>query len=479
MVKMNIFKENTANLSFGRSGSTVQIYNMNKLGFKYFDYQQTVEDRFDAGFNVLIAVLRNPVGRLQSSHKRRLENIGCNKDTHPYYHKYRNTFNDVNDYINALKDTHSPHHNFVMDELINNKIAAEQSVVVDYYLMDKSNENKNKIRIIWVDFDNYQKDWKCVTGKELENIVNDKNRVISSNSKELIEKSTILDENKEWINKHSVFKEDYKLYEKICCKNRNSDYPVITNGAGEIINYPIFDNIDIVNFKLDIFKDYTKEYNEHYDKNGKNEIEYINSGQVGKLFQWNKDNKWDHYHITTTQHHFPLYIEKLKKMGYQSFNNGIELCCGTCTLFDYLRVNNCSLMDIAGPHCEFMREKGYKCIQGNLENVPFETDYSDITVCCGTLQMVYSYNNCINELKRITKKGGLILITLPWQQKVSDKWGPTGSTFRTSNDNNFQERFINKGLKLLAKMHVGEVEAPDNKAAKYIPCVNLIFENIK
>ena len=36
--------------------------------------------------------------------------------------EYRNTFNDVNDYINALKDTHSPHHNFVMDELINNKI---------------------------------------------------------------------------------------------------------------------------------------------------------------------------------------------------------------------------------------------------------------------------------------------------------------------------------------------------------------------
>ena len=37
----------------------------------------------------------------------------------------------------------------------------------------------------------------------------------------------------------------YCSYEKICYKNRNSDYPVITNGAGEIINYPKFDNIDI------------------------------------------------------------------------------------------------------------------------------------------------------------------------------------------------------------------------------------------
>ena len=308
-------KYKIANLSFGRCGSTVQIYNMNKLGFKYFDYQQTVEDRFDSGFNVLIAVLRNPIGRLQSSHKRRLENIGCDKKTQPYYHKYRNTFNDVNDYINALKDTDNPHHKFVMDELINNKLAAEQTPIIDYYLMDKNNEKKNKIRIIWVDFENYKKDWKLVTNKELENIKNDMNFSISSNNSELKKKSNISDENKEWVNKHSVFKEDYKLYEKICCKNRNSDYPVITNGAGEIINYPIFDNIDIANFKLDIFKDYIKEYNKNYNKNGRNEIEYINSGQVGKLFQWNKDNKWDHYHITTTQHHFPLYIEKLKKMG--------------------------------------------------------------------------------------------------------------------------------------------------------------------
>ena len=473
------FKNKIANLSFGRCGSTVQIYNMKKLGFKYFDYQQTVEDRLHAGFNVLIAVLRSPIGRLQSSHKRRLENIGCDKNTQPHYYKYRNLFSHINDYINALKDVNNPHHKFVMDELINNKLAAEQSHVINYYLMEKSNVKKNKIRIIWVDFNNYKEDWKLVTGKELENIVNDQNRSISSKNQELKNKSTISDENKKWINKFSVFKEDYELYEKICNKNRKSKYPIITNGAGEIIKYPLFDNINIPNFKLDIFRDYIKEYDKNYDKNGKKEIEYINSGQVKNLFHWTKDEKWDHYHITTTQHQFPLYIKKLKEFGFQSFNNGIELCCGTCTLFDFIKVDNCYLMDIAESHCEFMRKKGYNCQQGNLENVPFETNYSDITICCGTLQMVYSYNNCINELKRITKKNGLILITLPWQQKVSDKWEPTGSTFRTFNDNNFQERFINKGLKLLAKMHVGEVEAPDNKASKYIPCVNLIFENIK
>jgi len=203
MVKIDISenKQTIANLSFGRCGSTVQIYNMKKLGFKYFDYQQTVEDRFDAGFNVLIAVLRNPVGRLQSSHKRRLENIGCNKDTHPYYYKYRNTFNNINDYIDALKNVDNPHHKFVMDELINNNLAAEQTPIVDYYLIDKSNEKKNKIRIIWVDFENYQKDWKIVTGNELENIENDLNRSISSKNEELKKKSTILDVNKEWINK--------------------------------------------------------------------------------------------------------------------------------------------------------------------------------------------------------------------------------------------------------------------------------------
>lgn len=483
MSYFNLFekKYNIANLSFGRCGSTVQIYNMKKLGFKYFDYQQTVESRFKYGCNVLIAVLRNPVERLESSHKRRLENIGCNPKTHSYYYKYRNIFTHINDYINALKDKNNTYHEFVIKELINNNLAAEQTSVTNYYLMDKNNINKNRVRIIWVDFENYEEDWKLLLGKELENIKNDLNRSKSTNNEELKKKSTMSYENKEWVNKMStgIFKEDYELYEKINYKNRKGQYLAITNGAGEIINYPLFDNIDVPNFKLDLFKDYVKEYKEQYNINGKKEINYINTGQVKKLFKWTKEKEWDHYHITTTHHHFPLYIKKLKELGYTSFNNGIELCCGTCTLFEFIKVNNCYLMDIAESHCEFMKKKGFNCIQGNLENVPFESSLYDITVCCGTLQMVYSYNNCVNELKRITKKGGLILITLPWQQKVSDKWEPTGSTFRTFNDNNFQERFINKGLKLLAKMHVGEVEAPDNKAAKYIPCVNLIFENIK
>ena len=227
-------KYKIANLSFGRSGSTVQIYNMKKLGFKYFDYQQTVEDRLNAGYNLLIAVLRTPVERLKSSHKRRLENIGCNKDTQPHYHEYRKLFSHIDDYVNALKDVNNPHHKFVMDELINNKLAVEQTPIVDYYLMDKSNVKKNKIIIIWVDFNNYKEDWKRVTCKELENIKNDLNRAISSKESEIIKKSTMSDENKEWINKRSVFKEDYELYEKICSKNRKSDYPVITNGAGEV-----------------------------------------------------------------------------------------------------------------------------------------------------------------------------------------------------------------------------------------------------
>ncbi len=468
-----------ANLSFGRCGSTVQIFNMKKLGFKYFDYQQTVEDRLSKGFNILIAVLRNPTDRLVSSHKRRLENIGCDVNTHPYYYKYRNTFDNINDYINSLKDNKNPHHKFVMDDLINNKFAAEQTPIINYYLMKKNNIKKNKIRIIWIDFNNYKEDWKILTHKELENIDNDQNMSISSNNTIFQKKSLISNENKEWINKFSIFKEDFNLYQKISNKNRKNHYPVITNGAGEIITYPTFDNIDIRNFKIDLFKDYIKEYTEHYNNNGKKEIEYINLGEVENLFYWKKNNKWDHYHITTTQYYFPLYIEKLKNMGYEYFNNGIELCCGTCTLFDSLKVNNCYLMDIAESHCEFMRKKGYNCLQGNLENIPLENNFSDITVCCGTLQMVYSYNNCIKEIKRVTKNNGLILITLPWQQKVSPKWEPTGSTFRTFNDNNFQERFEDKELKLISKIQIGEIEAPDNKAAKYIPCVNLIFKNTK
>jgi len=76
-----------------------------------------------------------------------------------------------------------------------------------------------------------------------------------------------------------------------------------------------------------------------------------------------------HYYDTKS---VSLIYRKIKRIRFHSFNNGIELCCGTCTLFEYIKVNNIHLMDIADAHCKFMREKGFNCLQGNVENVPFD-----------------------------------------------------------------------------------------------------------
>ena len=139
-------------------------------------------------------------------------------------------------------------------------------------------------------------------------------------------------------------------------------------------------------------------------------------------------------------------------------------------------------MDISNTHCEFMIKRGHNCICGNIENMSFKNNLFDITICCGTLQLVLSYEQTLRELIRVTKKGGLILITIPWEQKLikfidyDNVNGTTGIAFRTFNDNNFKTRFLDYGLKLLKKQLIPATPAPDNPNSKYIQCMNLIFQ---
>ncbi len=46
----------------------------------------------------------------------------------------------------------------------------------------------------------------------------------------------------------------------------------------------------------------------------------------------------------------------------------------------------------------------YKCIKGNIENLPFKDKEFDVVTCCHTVEHLIDLEQCIKELKRITKK---------------------------------------------------------------------------
>ncbi|MEM3373892.1 MAG: class I SAM-dependent methyltransferase [Candidatus Woesearchaeota archaeon] len=49
----------------------------------------------------------------------------------------------------------------------------------------------------------------------------------------------------------------------------------------------------------------------------------------------------------------------------------------------------------------------------DLTNLKFEDNYFDIIVCSEVLEHIYNYNKVIDELTRVLKKGGFLILTFP------------------------------------------------------------------
>lgn len=50
---------------------------------------------------------------------------------------------------------------------------------------------------------------------------------------------------------------------------------------------------------------------------------------------------------------------------------------------------------------------------GNIEKLNFPDDYFDCIICMGVLEYLDDYQSAVKEMKRVVKKGGVIIMTLP------------------------------------------------------------------
>jgi len=53
------------------------------------------------------------------------------------------------------------------------------------------------------------------------------------------------------------------------------------------------------------------------------------------------------------------------------------------------------------------------CVQQNIEKLTFEDNLFDIVICSDVLEHVRDYERALSELVRVTRKGGVIAITVP------------------------------------------------------------------
>jgi len=66
--------------------------------------------------------------------------------------------------------------------------------------------------------------------------------------------------------------------------------------------------------------------------------------------------------------------------------------------------------DFAEKALEYAGKRGLKTICGDITKLPVENDKFDVVICIGVIQLIEDHKKLIQELHRVTKPGGILLI---------------------------------------------------------------------
>ena len=89
----------------------------------------------------------------------------------------------------------------------------------------------------------------------------------------------------------------------------------------------------------------------------------------------------------------------------------LDAGCGVGAFSEpWVRDNTVSGVDFSEKSLEFAADRGLKTLNGDLGALPFESGTFDVVVCIGVIQLIEDYEPIINELARVTRPGGTLLI---------------------------------------------------------------------
>jgi ubiquinone/menaquinone biosynthesis C-methylase UbiE len=96
----------------------------------------------------------------------------------------------------------------------------------------------------------------------------------------------------------------------------------------------------------------------------------------------------------------------------------LDVGCGTGAVMEHLLENNNEVcgVDMNDVALEFCRQKGLDVKKGLADNMPFQDDYFDIVLALDVLEHLDHPEAAVVEVKRILKKGGLFIVTVPAHQ---------------------------------------------------------------
>ena len=125
--------------------------------------------------------------------------------------------------------------------------------------------------------------------------------------------------------------------------------------------------------------------------------------------------KYDSRHRNSMINHMRLSEEKLIKK--YAFGKTLDIGCGTG---HHLELANAIGLDISFPMLKEAKKKNCKkLIQGDVEQLPFSNNSLDTVLCLFTVLNLCDFEKSINEMKRVLKRSGRIIVSVAsiWERE--------------------------------------------------------------
>ena len=95
-----------------------------------------------------------------------------------------------------------------------------------------------------------------------------------------------------------------------------------------------------------------------------------------------------------------------------------DMACGHGELLNVLNLNGilCYGTDISLKRVLAVRDKGISCECANVENTNYKDEFFDVVICQECLEHVKNVLDVVAEIKRILKKRGMVIVTVPIEE---------------------------------------------------------------
>lgn len=118
--------------------------------------------------------------------------------------------------------------------------------------------------------------------------------------------------------------------------------------------------------------------------------------------------------------------------------------------------------DISNESLEYLKNRGYKTLYGDIEKIPFKSNSVTIVLCSEVLEHVKDYKKSLKEMFRILKNNGTLILTVPVYKKY---WG-------------FDDEFVGHLRRFEPKTLIEEIKKTGFKIIKEKPIGSKIERNL-